>query len=340
MNKQNYITAKNNLNQQATNRSCFYESFPYYKLKVITTMKNITLFLIAITLLSCANSPNEKKNQKLTDESASFVVSELEKLAGGFAFTEGPAVDATGNVYFTDIPNHLILIWSLDDKLDTFRLNSGRANGLYFDKDENLLVCEGEKGQISSTSPEGDYKPIATEYNGIRFNQPNDIWPDGKGGVYFTDPKYGADDTELPQDGMHVYYINPEHTSVIRVCDDFEKPNGVLGTPDGKTLYVTDAQAGKTYKYDIQEDGSLTNKTLFVEFGCDGMTLDKAGNVYLTTGGKQAVDIFSAAGELLESIVVPEKPSNLCFGGKDRNQLFITARTSLYRIEMDTEGVD
>jgi len=303
-------------------------------------MKYITLFLIAITLISCANRSAEKKVQKDETQAESFMVSELEKLAGGFAFTEGPAVDAQGNVYFTDIPNHLILIWTLDDQLDTFRINSGRANGLYFDKDENLLACEGEKGQITSTSPDGDYKAIATQYDGKRFNQPNDIWPDGKGGVYFTDPKYGGEETELPQDGMHVYYINPNHTSAIRVCDDLEKPNGVLGTPDGKILYVTDAQAGKTYKYDIQEDGSLANKTLFVEFGCDGMTMDKAGNVYLTTGGKQAVDIFSPSGKLLESIEVPEKPSNLCFGGKDRNQLFITARTSIYRIELDAEGVD
>lgn len=303
-------------------------------------MKNITLLLIAFILLSFVNKPVEKNNQKNKNESETIAVKEVKKLAGDFNFTEGPAVDSKGNVYFTDIPNNLILIWTIDNKLDTFRLNSGRANGLYFDKDGNLLACEGEKGQISSTSPDGDYTSIATEFDGKRFNQPNDIWPDKKGGVYFTDPSYGADDTKLPQDGMHVYYIDPGHTSVIRVCDDFEKPNGVIGTPDGKILYVTDAQAKKTYKYDIQEDGSLANKSLFVNFGCDGMTIDKAGNVYLTTSGKKAVDIFSPTGELLESIEVPEKPSNLCFGGKERNQLYITARTSIYRVDLDAEGVD
>jgi len=303
-------------------------------------MKNITLLLIAFTLLSCVNKQVEKNIKNKKDESETIVVKEVEKLAGDFKFTEGPAVDSKGNVYFTDIPNNLILIWTIDDKLDTFRLNSGHANGLYFDKDGNLLACEGEKGQVTSTSPDGNYTSIATEYDGKRFNQPNDIWPDEKGGVYFTDPKYGVDDTELPQDGMHVYYINPDHTSVIRVCDDFEKPNGVLGTCDGKILYVTDTQTQKTFKFDIQEDGSLANKTLFVKFGCDGMTIDKAGNVYLTTSGKKAVDIYSPSGELLESIEVPENPSNLCFGGKDRNQLYITARTSIYRVDLDTEGVD
>jgi gluconolactonase len=303
-------------------------------------MKKITLFLITFALLSCTNRSAKKNVQKAENQAESFMGSELEKLAGGFTFTEGPAVDAQGNVYFTDIPNHLILIWTFDNTLDTFRMNSGRANGLFFDKDENLLVCEGEKGQITSTSPDGAYKAIATQYNGKRFNQPNDIWPDPKGGVYFTDPKYGDDETELSQDGMHVYYINPSHTAVIRVVDDFEKPNGVLGTPDGKILYVTDAQAKKTYKYAIQEDGSLANKTLFVELGCDGMTIDKAGNVYFTTSGKQAVDIFSPSGQLVKSIAVPEKPSNLCFSGKDKNQLFITARTSIYRVKLDTQGVD
>lgn len=303
-------------------------------------MKNLTFLLIAFTLMSCGNQSAKQSKQKEDSETETTTGYEVEKLAGDFRFTEGPAVDARGNVYFTDIPNHLILIWTVDDKLDTFRVNSGRANGLYFDKDENLLACEGEKGRITATSPDGNYRPIATEYNGKRFNQPNDLWPDPKGGVYFTDPKYSGDDDELFQDGMHVYYISPDHSSVIRVCDDLEKPNGILGTPDGKTLYVTDAQAGKTYKYDIQQDGSLTNKTLFVDIGCDGMTIDKEGNIYMTTSGKQAVDIFSPSGELLESIEVPEKPSNVCFGGKDRDQLYITARTSIYRVELDTEGVD
>lgn len=302
--------------------------------------KFIPLLLIIFAIITSGNLRAQNKAQVDEVQPESFIVSELEKLAGGFTFTEGPAVDAQGNVYFTDVPKHLIFTWRLDDKLDTFKTNSGRANGLYFDKDENLLICEGEKGQITSIAPNGDYKVIAAQYEGKRFNQPNDIWPDKKGGIYFTDPKYGEAETELSQDGMHVYYITPNHAKVIRVCDDFEKPNGVLGTPDGKFLYITDAKAGKTYKYDLEEDGSLSNKTLFVDVGCDGMTIDKAGNVYLATIGKQAVDIFSPSGDLLESLAVPERPSNLCFGGKDRNQLYITARTSIYRVQLNAEGVD
>jgi gluconolactonase len=302
-------------------------------------MKKITWFFVTLTFIACTNRSGDKKDQKMEHQSEPFIVNAIEKLAGGFQFTEGPAVDARGNVYFTDIPNNLILIWTIHESLDTFRLNSGRANGLYFDKEENLLACEGERGQITSTSPDGTYAAIATEYNGKRFNQPNDLWPDGKGGVYFTDPKY-SEDTHLPQEGMHVYYIHPGHTSVTRVCDDFEKPNGIIGTPDGKTLYITDNQAGKTYQYNVQEDGSLTNKSLFAELGCDGMTIDTKGNVYVTSNGKNAVDIFSPSGELLSSIEVPEKPSNVCFGGKNRKQLYITARTSIYRVELNVKGVD
>jgi gluconolactonase len=303
-------------------------------------MKNLTYLLIVFILFSCVNKSEKQKSQKNEAISKTTNTYKVEKLAGDFKFTEGPAVDAEGNVYFTDLRQHMILVWTTDEQLDTIRVNSGRANGLYFDKNGNLLVCEGDKGQITSISPRDEYKVITATYEGVRFNQPNDLWLDPQGGVYFTDPRYGADDKELNQDGMHVYYISPDHSSVIRVCDDFEKPNGVLGTPDGKTLYVTDAQANKTYKYAIQKDGSLINKTLFVDLGCDGMTIDVSGNVYLTTNGKKAVDIFSPSGELLESIPVPEKPSNLCFGGKDRNQLYITARTSIYRVKLDAKGVD
>lgn len=303
-------------------------------------MKNLTLLVFVFALLSCTNKSVENKNSKKRAIAEASVIKEVEKLAGDFKFTEGPAADADGNVYFTDIRNHLILIWTLDEKLDTFRTNSGRANGLFFDVNQNLLVCEGETGRITSTNPEGDYMPIASEYNGQRFNQPNDLWPDAKGGVYFTDPKYGEDDKELSQDGMHVYYIKPDRKSVIRVADDFEKPNGIIGTADGKIVYITDAQAGRTYKYDVQNDGSLSNKSLFVELGCDGMTVDVSGNVYLTPRGVKWVQIYAPSGVLLDSIQVPEAPSNVCFGGKNKNQLYITARTSLYRVELNLKGVD
>lgn len=294
--------------------------------------------IIPFLIVSCTTKSTEESSEDTTSEPE--IKYNLEKLATGFGFTEGPAVDADGNVYFTDIPNSMILVWTIENQLDTISNNSGHANGLYFDKDENLLACERDEGQITSTNPDGESTVIAAQYNGKRFNQPNDIWPDGKGGAYFTDPKYGDNQDELDQDGMHVYYINPERTTVTRVCDDLEKPNGVLGTPDAKILYVTDGQAKRTYQYDIQEDGMLANKTLFVDLGCDGMTLDKDGNVYFTTNGEKRVDIISPQGQLIDSIEVPERPANVCFGGVNNDQLYITARTSLYRVKLATQGVD
>lgn len=301
-------------------------------------MKNVIYIIISILLISCKNN-STNKSQEVADEPEAIINGKVEKLASGFMFTEGPATDSEGNVYFTDIPDNKILKWTTEDQLETFRENSNGANGLYFDKEGNLLICEGQKGQITSLSPEGDYKPIATEYNGNRFNQPNDIWADGKGGVYFTDPKYG-DDLELPQGSMQVYYANSKPTEVTRVTEDLIKPNGLIGTPDGKTLYITDPGAGKTYKYSIQENGLLADKTLFVNLSGDGMTIDKSGNVYLTTDGKKAIDVFSPEGELITSIAIPEQPSNVSFGGEGKNELYITARTSLYRVELNKEGVN
>lgn len=298
-------------------------------------MKQIAMFFFAISLFSCANKP--VKTEKI---SVIKITKDLKKLAGDFKFTEGPTVDTAGNVYFTDLVTEVIYIWTVNNQLKVFRKNSNRANGLFFDKDQNLWVCEGGTGQITVTNPEGSTQSIATVYQNKRFNQPNDLWPDKKGGVYFSDPKYGKDDKVLTQDGMHVYYIKPEHNNVIRVCNDLEKPNGVLGTPDGKTLYITDSQGGNTYKYKIEPDGTLTNKTLFVAFGCDGMTQDEQGNMYFAPIGKKQVLIYSAKGEFLKAIQLPELPSNMCFGGKKRNQLFITARSSIYSVELNTKGVD
>ncbi|MBZ9778292.1 SMP-30/gluconolactonase/LRE family protein [Psychroflexus sp. CAK8W] len=305
-------------------------------------MKTITYSLIALVLFSC----NQKGKEKPTDSEAKTqaqseieVTSEIEQLATDFKFTEGPAVDKDGHVYFTDIPESRIYKWRTSDSLELHKENTNGANGLYFDKDQNLWACEGGKAQITLTTPEGERSIVASEYNDNPFNTTNDIWPDAKGGAYFTDPRYGGDLENLPQGSMQVYYITPDKNSVIRVTDDLVKPNGLIGTPDGTMLYITDPGAEKTYNYNIESDGTLSNKKLFVEFGGDGMTIDQQGNVYLTTSGKPQVDIFSPQGELLKTIKVPEQPSNVTFGGKDRNELYITARTSLYRVGLNREGV-
>ncbi len=258
----------------------------------------------------------------------------VEKLAGGFEFTEGPAADAQGNVFFSDIPNNRIHKWSLEGKLSTFRENSGGANGLYFDKNGNLLACEGGGRQLVSIDPKGNVTILADKYEGKRFNSLNDLWIDPKGGVYFTDPRYGNRDG-MEQDGEHVYYLSPDRKKLARVINDLVRPNGVIGTPDGKTLYVADNGDNKTFVYKVNEDGTLAGKRLFAPEGSDGMTIDNEGSVYLTT---KVVAVYNKDGQKIESISVPEQPANVTFGGRDNQTLFITARTSLYAVKTRVKG--
>lgn len=258
----------------------------------------------------------------------------VKKLADGFTFTEGPACDAAGNVYFSDIPNERIHKWSLDGKLTTFREKSGRANGLYFDRQGNLLACEGGSRRLTSISPKGEVTVLADSYGDKKFNSPNDLWIDPKGGVYFTDPRYGSMEG-LEQDGFHVYYLPSGAKKVVRVIDDLKKPNGVIGTADGKHLYVADPGDRKTYVYAISGDGSLSDRKLIAPQGSDGMTLDERGNLYLTSG---AVQVYSPKGKKIAEIEAPERPANVTFGGKQRRTLFITARKGFYSVEMNVTG--
>ncbi len=258
----------------------------------------------------------------------------VDKLAGGFQFTEGPACDAVGNVFFSDIPNARIHKWSVDGVLTTFRENSGGANGLYFDKSGNLVACEGKSRRLTSIAPDGTVTVLADRYQGKRLNSPNDLWIDPKGGIYFSDPRYGQD-LEIEQDGFFVFYLPPGGKDLVRVVNDLEKPNGLVGTADGKLLYVADAGGGKTYVYKIQSGWELAERKMIAPIGSDGMTLDEQGNLYLA---RDVVHVYSPDGKLATTIDVPEAPANVCFGGKDRKTLFITARKGLYSLKMSVRG--
>jgi len=264
----------------------------------------------------------------------------LQKLADGFAFTEGPACDALGNVFFTDQPNDRILKWSLDGKMTTYKQPCGRANGLSFDAAGNLWACADEKNELWRIAPAGKVEVIVKDYQGKLLNGPNDVWIRPGGGVYFTDPYYQRPYWKRgpKEQGEYVYFLAPDQNKLVRVIDDLVQPNGIIGTPDGKTLYVADIGGKKTYRYQTQPDGTLAGKKLFCEMGSDGMTIDNEGNVYLTGNG---VTVFDASGAKIEHIEVKEPwTANVCFGGKDRQTLFITASKSLYGIRMRVKGVD
>jgi len=265
----------------------------------------------------------------------------VEKLAGGFAFTEGATCDAAGDVYFTEHPTDRILRWSADGKLSTFLEPAGRSNGMIFDSQGNLLACADGKNELWRIDRDTKKVTVLVKgYGGRLLNGPTDVWLRPDGGLYFTDPYYKRDYWRRgpkEQDVEGVYFLAPDRKTLMRVADDLKQPSGITGTPDGRTLYVADIAADRTYAYDIRRDGSLANKRLFCEAGSDGMTIDAEGNLYLT---REGVLVFDKVGRRIATIEVPERPANVCFGGKDRRTLFITARTGLYSVRMRTRGVD
>lgn len=298
-------------------------------------MSKFLTFALLLIFTGSVNSQDIKQNLSLIEKGAKVI-----KIAGGYAFTEGPSVAPDGRVFFTDQPNDKIFIWNeKDNTIATFLQSCERSNGTYFNKKGELVACADLHNRLVVFGMDGKQRTIAENYDGQPLNAPNDLWIAPNGGIYFSDPYYARNYWEQGrkemQDKRGVYYLNPEG-KVIRVIDDYKQPNGLIGTPDGKTLYVSDINDRKIWKYDIQPDGTLANKTFFAPEGSDGMTIDQQGNVYLTN---KVVSVFNSKGENIARIEVPEQPSNVCFGGKKRNILFITARTSVYTLKMRVKGV-
>ncbi|MCU0704783.1 MAG: SMP-30/gluconolactonase/LRE family protein [Fimbriiglobus sp.] len=263
----------------------------------------------------------------------------VEKLAGGFKFSEGCKPDKDGNVYFTDQPNDRIHLWSTDGKLSTFLEPSGRSNGLFIDTKGTLWACADEKNELWTIDVKTKEKKVMVKnFNGKLLNAPNDVWVGPDGSAYFTDPMYARSywtrDKAEQQDARAVYHLNTKG-ELKRVEGAFKQPNGITGSLDGKTLYVADINDRKTYAYTLGEGGVPKDRKLFCEAGSDGMTVDATGNVYLTSG---KVLVFDKTGKKVAELAVPEGPANVCFGGKDFRTLFITARTGLYAVQTNVKG--
>jgi gluconolactonase len=269
----------------------------------------------------------------------------VQAIATDFEFTEGPTADKEGNVYFVDQPNNRIMKYSVDGKMTEWMKPSGYANGMTFDNNGKLIACADEKNEMWSIDTATKEKKVILKGDqlGKYFNGPNDVWcHPTTGRLYFTDPYYRRDwwkqtrgeriASEMPQ---CVYFLEPDTGKVVKLIEDFRQPNGIVGSPDGKKLYVADIQGRKTWSYDIQEDGTLANKQPFCDSGSDGMTIDADGNVYLSS---RTIQVFDKTGKKLGDIPVPESPANMCFGGKDHKTLFITARKGFYAIPMQVQG--
>jgi len=297
-------------------------------------MRSIITLLVIITLFPISIISQDSDLSSILKPGA-----ELVKLAGDFAFTEGPAPDKAGNVYFTDQPNDRIMIWSKKGGLSTFMQPSGRSNGLFFDNKGNLWSCADEQNELWRISSDKSVEVVINEYNGKLFNGPNDVWVTTDGSIYFTDPFYKRpwwNHTVMPQEKQCVYFLSADRKVLKRVVEDMVQPNGIIGTPDGKTIYIADIGGNKTWSYSINPDGTLDNKKLFCELGSDGMTIDTEGNIYLTGKG---VTIFDKSGKKIGNIPLPEPwTANVCFGGKNRKTLFITASKGFYKIDTRVKG--
>ena len=277
------------------------------------------------------------------------------RLADSYSFTEGPATDARGNVYFTDQPNNRIYRWDCESgEITLFTDQSGRSNGMYFDAQGNLIACADMDNQLwrfdmRSTSgrllpqgrKNGQAEILITDYRGKLLNGPNDVWISKDGGYYLTDPYFKRDywtrspERQQPVEGL--YYLAPGSKQLLMLDSTLNQPNGIVGTPDGKHLYVAEAKENRILRYDILTDGSLTNRQVFANMGSDGMTIDDRGNIYLTGDG---VIVFNKDGQKIAHFPIPEDwTANVCFGGKERNILFITASKSVYTLKMLVHGV-
>lgn len=263
-------------------------------------------------------------------------------ISSQFSFTEGPAVDRQGNIFFTDQPNNKIWEYDIHGKLSLFLDTAGRSNGMYFDNNGNLITCADEKNQLWLISPKGKVTVLLKDFHGHQFNGPNDLWIDSKDGIYFTDPYFQRDywkrrgpDPEIK--GEKLYYLPHGKKEAIIVDEDLKKPNGIVGTPDGY-LYVSDMGVGKIFKYKIDQDGTLKDRRVFASDLADGMKLDNKGDLYLAGKG---VTVYDSLGRKIQHFDISSKwTANLCFGGQKKDILFITASESIYIVRMNVKGIE
>ena len=282
-------------------------------------------------------------NFSCTSQSKSIIAkgADLVLVADGYAFTEGPASDKEGNVFFTDQPNNRILKWDAQrNTVSTYMRPAGRANGLYVDYQGNLLAAADEKNELWLIDADKNVSILSHQFQNKKYNGPNDIWVDKKGGIYFTDPYYQRpywQHKEAELAAQSVYYIAPNSTDAKVIATNFTRPNGIIGTADGSTLYIADIGDEKTYSYTIEADGTLSNRQLFTRMGSDGMTIDNQGNVYLTGDG---VFVFDSKGNQIEHIDTgADWTANVTFGGTEQHMLFITASKAVYTLKMSVAGV-
>lgn len=336
---------------------------PFFLTSDLRAMKSRLLCgtLLAFTVAGCDSSIVTQPaaggpSLAMGPESLIATGAELTRLGEGFSFTEGPSPDHFGNIFFTDQPNDQIHRWDrLTGEITLFLQGAGRANGMFFDDSGSLIAAADMHGELWSIDQDGNHTVLVDNYEGNLLNGPNDLWIAPNGGIYFTDPLFvrdywDADDprrTGSQQGGEFIYYLSPDRSTLTRIGEiEGSWPNGVIGTSDGKTLYVAQMRpVGRIFAYDINPDGSLSNRRVFADRpNPDGMTIDARGNIYVAGGGApgwpSGVAVFNPAGERVLLIPTGEGwTSNVGFGGPNRKTLFITAGGRVYGLGMQVRGV-
>jgi len=304
------------------------------------------LFLTIISFLIVNLNFNYQLTLSATHHNLAEIIStdsQINKIAGGFQFTEGPVWHPDGYLLFSDIPANTIYKWQLGKQVEIFRKPSGNANGNTFDKIGRLVTAEHGNRRISRTEKNGNVITLVNKYQDKNLNSPNDLVVKSDGSIYFTDPPYGikSDQQEL---GFYGVYRLESEGNLTLLIDDFIRPNGIVFSPDETKLYISDSQKSQIRVFDINSDGLLENGIVFATLeppskkgAADGMKVDTKGNVYCT--GPRGIWVFSPESNLLGIIETPEPPANLAWGDSDYQTLYITARTSIYSIRSKIPGV-
>lgn len=304
-------------------------------------MRSATLYIAVLGLFM---AQADAADFEIRDEAAFRKIvppqAKVEKLAGDFRFTEGPVwIDQEGgHLVFSDIPANELKKWT-PQGVTTFRSPSQNANGNTVDLQGRLVSAEHSGRRVSLAGKDGKPETVVDQFNGKKFNSPNDVVVKSDGTLWFTDPDYGLGGKPKEMEGNWVFRHDPKTKETIALVKDFDKPNGLCFSPDESKLYVADSGQPKHIRVFEVKGNSVSDGKIFCKIdkgGPDGIRSDAEGRIFSSAG--DGVHIFNPDGNLIGKILVPESPANLCFGGKDFRTLFITARTGLYRIELATPG--
>ena len=305
-------------------------------------------FVVSTLILLSLNSSRAQQTviQALDPEFAKVALPTLElvEIASGHQFTEGPvwidSVKANGYLLFSDIPANRIYRWRNESPNSIWREPSGKSNGLILVEGGRLLACEHDNRRVSLTRENGEVATLCESYRGKKLNSPNDAAVGSDGSIWFTDPPYGLEGREQEQAASYVFRLRPGEKEPQAMIDNFDRPNGIVFSPDKKILYVADSGKPHHIRSFRVEGDSLNEVGVFAVIspgGPDGMCMDKEGRLYAACG--DGVHVFNPQGKLIGKILTPQTPANCCFGGGRRQSLFITARTSVYKIRLEVQGL-